>query len=156
MARKAAAGMGTIRKKVVTKNGKEYTYFEARYTAGYDSGTGKQIQRSITGKTQKEVAQKLKAATTAIDEGSYQAPAKMKLGQWLEIWESEYLGGVKPRTADSYKSIIRNHIKPALGAVRLDALEPHTLQTFYNPVPSTYKILHQILQYYRGFFILHP
>ena len=132
MARKAAAGTGTIRKKVITRHGKKYEYWEARYTAGYDPGTGKQIQRSITGKTQKEVAQKLKAATAAIDEGSYQAPAKMKLGQWLDIWESEYLGDVKPRTADSYKSIIRNHIKPALGAVRLDALEPHTLQTFYN------------------------
>lgn len=132
MARKAAAGTGTIRKKIISRHGKKYEYWEARYTTGYDPGTGKQIQRSITGKTQKEVAQKLKAATAAIDEGSYQAPAKMKLGQWLDIWEAEYLGAVKPRTADSYKSIIRNHIKPALGAVRLDTLEPHTLQTFYN------------------------
>lgn len=99
MARKAAAGTGTIRKKVITRHGKKYEYWEARYTTGYDPGTGKQIQRSITGKTQKEVAQKLKAATAAIDEGTYSAPSKMKLGQWLEIWEAEYLGGVKPRTA---------------------------------------------------------
>ena len=56
MARKAAAGTGTIRKKTVNRGGKEYTYWEARYTEGYDPGTGKQIQRSITGKTQKEVA----------------------------------------------------------------------------------------------------
>ena len=60
MARKAAAGTGNIRKKTVKRNGKEYVYWEARYTAGYDPGTGKQIQRSITGKTQKEVAQKLR------------------------------------------------------------------------------------------------
>ena len=71
MARKAAAGTGTIRKKEIIKNGKTYTYWEARYTAGYDPGTGKQIQKSVTGKTQKEVSQKLKAATTAIDEGTY-------------------------------------------------------------------------------------
>lgn len=76
MARKSAAGTGTIRKKTVTRNGKPYTYWEARYTTGYDPSTGKQIQRSITGKTQKEVAQKLKAATAAIDEGTYTAPAK--------------------------------------------------------------------------------
>ena len=62
MGRKAAAGTGTIRKKTVTRSGKQYTYWEARFTAGYDPGTGKQVQRSITGKTQKEVAQKLKAA----------------------------------------------------------------------------------------------
>lgn len=60
---RAANGNGTIRKKTIIRKGKEYTYWEARYTEGYDPGTGKQIQRSITGKTQKEVAQKLKAAT---------------------------------------------------------------------------------------------
>ena len=53
MARRAAAGSGTIRKKTQIKNGKEYTWWEARYTVGYDPGTGKQIQRSISGKTQK-------------------------------------------------------------------------------------------------------
>ena len=48
--------MGNIRKKTRTVSGKLYTYYEARYTEGYDPGTGKQIQRSISGKTQKEVA----------------------------------------------------------------------------------------------------
>ena len=67
MARKSAAGNGTIRKKTVLRNGKEYTYWEARFTTGYDPGTGKQIQRSITGKTQKEVAKKLKEATLTVD-----------------------------------------------------------------------------------------
>lgn len=43
MARKAASGTGTIRKKTVTRGGKEYTYWEARYTTGSDPGTGKQI-----------------------------------------------------------------------------------------------------------------
>ena len=32
--KKNAAGCGNIRKKTVTKNGKDYTYWEARYTAG--------------------------------------------------------------------------------------------------------------------------
>ena len=48
---KSAAGSGNIRKKTVIRKGQQYTYWEARYTAGYDPGTGKQIQRSITGKT---------------------------------------------------------------------------------------------------------
>lgn len=46
------------------KNGKEYTYWQVGYTVGYDPGTGKQIQRSISGKTQKVVAEKLKVITT--------------------------------------------------------------------------------------------
>ena len=51
MARKnstrAAQGSGTIRKKTVTRKGKEYTFWEARVTVGRDPGTGKQIQKSL-------------------------------------------------------------------------------------------------------------
>ena len=46
---RAAQGAGTIRKKTVTRKGTAYTYWEARITTGYDSGTGKQIQRSFSG-----------------------------------------------------------------------------------------------------------
>lgn len=129
---RAANGLGTIRKKTVTRNGKEYTYWEARYTEGYHPGTGKQLQRSITGKTQKEVAQKLKAATAALDAGTYLAPCKMTVGQWMDIWAADYLGGVKPYTVVDYTANIRKHIKPALGAIRLEALNAHTIQGFYN------------------------
>lgn len=130
--KKSAAGTGNIRKKTVIRNGKEYTYWEARYTEGYDHGTGKQIQRSITGKTQKEVSQKLKAATASIDAGTYTAPCKMTVGEWLDIWMTEYLGNVKPGTASVYSSVIKMHLKPGLGAIRLDALNAHTIQGLYN------------------------
>ena len=151
MARKSAAGTGTIRKKTITRNGKEYTYWEARYTSGRDPGTGKQIQRSITGKTQKEVAQKLKAATAAIDAGTYTAPSRMTVGQWLDIWTSEYLGAVKPRTVDLYKGVVKTRIKPGLGSVKLETLTPHTVQSYYNGLskdglaPKTVKNIHGIL-----------
>ena len=42
------------------------------------------------------------------------------------------MGGVKPRTAHIYKSDIRLHILPALGAVRLEALNAPMIQAFYN------------------------
>ncbi len=129
---RAAQGMGTIRKKIVTRNGKQYTFWEARYTVGRDPGTGKQVQRSITGKEQKEVAQKLKAAIASIDAGTYIAPNKMTVGEWLDTWSETYLGGVKPFTVVSYKGQIKNHIKPALGAIKLEALTTHTIQQFYN------------------------
>lgn len=137
MPRKTAAGAGTIRKKTVIRHGKEYTYWEARYTAGYDPGTGKQIQKSITGKTQKEVSQKLKAATLAIDTGTYIAPSKMTVGKWLDIWAAEYLGGVKPSTVCAYTATINTHLKPGLGAIRLDELDTHTIQEFYNRLGKT-------------------
>lgn len=132
MAKRGAQGNGTIRKKEVIRDGKKYTYWEARYTAGADTGTGKQVQRSISGKTQKEVAQKLKAVTASLDAGTYTAPSKMTVGGWLDVWAAEYLGAVKPRTVESYTIQCENHIKPALGAVKLEALNAHTIQGFYN------------------------
>lgn len=139
---RAAQGSGTIRKKTVARNGQNYTYWEARVTIGRDPGTGKQIQKSFSGKTQKEVREKMQAAAVAVNDGSYQEPSKMTVGEWLDIWEKEYLGDVKPFTVASYKGQIKNHIKPALGAVRLDTLAPHTIQSFYNALskPKTVKL----------------
>ncbi len=57
--KKTANGGGSIRKKTVMKNGKEYTFWEGRVTIGVDPITGRQKQKSVSGKTQKEVAQKL-------------------------------------------------------------------------------------------------
>ena len=103
---KGAGGAGSIRKITTTKNGRTYTYWQARYTEGFDPGTGKQIQRSITGKTQKEVAQKLRQITASLDDGTYKAPCKLTVGEWLDIWTQDYLMSVKPRTVDSYKTTV--------------------------------------------------
>ena len=134
--KKNAAGCGNIRKKIVKRNGKEYPYWEARFTVGFDPGTGKQIQKSVTGKSQKEVAQKLKELTAALDAGTYIAPNKMTVAQWLDTWQAEYLANVKPSTVSSYEATIRNHLKPGIGAIRLDTLTTHDIQEFYNSLRS--------------------
>lgn len=149
MTKKNAQGAGTIRKKTVTRNGKQYTYWEARYTAGTDPGTGKQIQRSITGKTQKEVTQRLRAVTVTLDSGTYTEPSRWTVGQWLDIWAKTYLAGRKPATVNIYRGNIKNHIKPALGAVKLKALRPHMVQGFINGLdglsPATVRLAYKIL-----------
>ncbi len=126
MAKKSAKGGGTIRQRA------DGTW-EARYTAGRDPGTGKQIQKSVYGKTQKEVRKKLTERLAQIDSGVYMEPSKMTLGEWLDIWLAEYVAdSVKPYTVSSYQVQIRNHIKPALGAVKLSALTTPAIQHFYN------------------------
>ena len=153
MAKRAAQGAGTIRKKTVIRKGKEYTYWEARITTGRDPGTGKQVQRSFTGKTQKEVREKMQVAAVAVNTGTYIAPQKMTVGQWMDTWAADYLGGAKPATVTIYKNNIKNHIKPALGAVALSDLRPHMVQTFINglemspaSVRLAYKVLHMALE----------
>ncbi|MBO5892497.1 MAG: site-specific integrase [Oscillospiraceae bacterium] len=149
--KRTTSGMGSIRKVTKVVKGKEYTYYEARYTEGFDPRTGKQIQRSISDKSKKVVAQKLKAALAAIDAGTYKAPCKMTVAQWLDIWVAEYLNSVKPLTKHNYNKQVQKHLKPALGQAKLDALDTHTIQRFYNSLiasglsPKTVKNVHGIL-----------
>ena len=59
MPKKSAKGGGTIRQR---PDGR----WEARFTIGRDPGTGRQIQRSVYGATQKEARQKLAQAVLDI------------------------------------------------------------------------------------------
>jgi integrase len=130
--KRGAPGSGSMRKKTIVRNGVSYIYWEARITTGYDLGTGKQIQRSFSGKTQREVRQKMQAAQVALDSHQYQEPTNMTLGEWLEIWEKEYLNGVKPFTKLNYSQHIKNHIRPALENCKLQKLSGPDIQRFYN------------------------
>ena len=137
--KKGANGAGSIRKIATTRNGKEYTYWQGRYTEGYDACTGKQIQRSITGKTQKEVAQKLRQITAEIHAKTYVAPCKLSVAEWMAVWAQDYLVGIKASTAYLYKRTIELYIEPHLGHIRLDTLNAHTVQHFYNELAKPSK-----------------
>ena len=120
-----AQGGGTIRQR---PDGR----WEGRVTLGRDPGTGKQVQKSIYGATQREVRQKMQKMLVELDEGVYIEPSKLTVKAWLETWLAEYNGDVKPATIVSYRQHIQNHIVPALGAVKLSALTPTAVQRFYN------------------------
>jgi len=144
---RSAQGTGTIRQR---KDGR----WEARYTVGRDPGTGKQIQRSVYGSTQKEVAQKLKEITVDIDKGIYTEPSRLTIEGWLDIWLSEYVEpSCKPLTYSTYESRIREHIKPALGKVKLSSLNTAQIQKLCNDLsrrekplaPKSIKNVHGIL-----------
>lgn len=120
-----AKGGGTIRKRADGR-------WEARFSMGFDPKTGKQIQKSVYGQTQKEVRQKLSAALTELDSGTYITPTSMKLGAWLDQWLQAYTGNVKPATKGAYEEHIRVHIKPYLGEVKLAKLTAPMVQNVYN------------------------
>ena len=77
-AKKSAQGAGTIRKRTDGR-------WEARFTTGFDPASGKQIQKSIYGKTQKEGREKLAQITVELDEGTYLEPGQMTLEEWMTI-----------------------------------------------------------------------
>ena len=123
--KKNAQGAGTIRKR---SDGR----WEARFTTGFDPATGRQIQRSIYGKTQKEVRERLAEITTELDDGTYIEPSRMTLEGWMTVWLEDYMFDKKWSTVKHYQAQTKAHILPALGAVPLSQLDPHRIQSFYN------------------------
>jgi integrase len=100
---------------------------------------------------------KLQQVSVDLENGTYIEPSKLTVGQWLDIWTAEYLGSVKPRTAETYDYACRVHLKPSLGMLKLTALSAHIIQGLYNKCqrdkglsPKTIKnlngVLHKALQ----------
>jgi integrase len=128
-----ANGTGTIRKKTVVRNGVTYAFWEARYTAGTNPGTGKPVRKSITGKTQKEVAEKLKEATHALDDGTYTEPNKITVRAWFSTWLNTFCKNkVRESTYYAYKAIVTNHIDTSIGAIGLQQVSGIDVQRTYN------------------------
>ena len=127
---RAAAGAGSIRQR---PDGR----WEARITVGTDSGTGKPIRRSIYGDTQAIVRKQMNAIIREIDNGTYQAPNKITVSQWMEEWITDFCTNrVKPTTIASYSAVIKNHINPAIGAMEIQAVRGTHIQRIYNTMTN--------------------
>lgn len=126
--------------------------WEGRYSAGFDPKTGKQIQRSVYGKTQKEVREKLNAALRDLQEGTNIVPTRMTVGEWLDLWLKDYTLNIRPATLAAYEQHVRVHLKPSLGGIPLTKLQAAQIQRTYNDLlrnrkisPKTIKNIHGVL-----------
>ncbi len=125
MARRNAQGSGNIKHR-------EDGRWEARYYINNPT-TGKPTRKSVYGKTQKEVRQKLTSILAEVDDtGTHFEPSRFILSEWLDIWLADYMGDKKYLTVKHYKAQVNTHIRPALGGMKLAALVPHDIQRFYN------------------------
>ena len=133
-AKRTAKGYGSIRMK---KRG----LWEGRYTIGVDTGTGKQVQRSIYGKSRDEVRKKMNQVNVELDTGTYIDPVTLTVKEWAMTWISEYNNGVKETTREQYLYQIVEHINPAIGAVKLNAVTAPMIQKMYNDAMKPHKAL---------------
>ena len=144
MPKRAPDGSGSISKR-------SDDLWQGKVSVGIDPGTGKPKYKYHSSKSQKEVREWVRKTTAAVDNSTYSEPSRMTVAQWLDVWLAEYLDAVKPATAYSYKTKAKLHIKPALGAVKLQKLKPHHVQTFCNSLfreknlsPKSVKCIHGV------------
>jgi integrase len=102
-------GMGSIRRRA-----------DGRYEARYTGSDGK--QHSVYGKTQKAVAEALRAATHSVDTGSWLQPSNMSMAGWFDIWLRDYQAHTTGRTVSTYTAVINKHMRPLFGDVRVSVL----------------------------------
>jgi integrase len=140
---KRANGEGSITRR---KDG----LYMARYTVETPDGTRK--RKTIYGKEREEVAEKLIEALSNRNKGLVFDADNQKLGDYLDRWLNDSVrGSVKPFTFESYARLVRVHIAPALGRVKLKTLSPAHLQGFYRAKldvglsPRTVQYLHVVL-----------
>ena len=119
--------------------GSIYKRADGRWTAavhlGYEGG--RRRRKAIYGKTRQEVARKLAAALRAREQGLPQPAERQTVGSLLQTWLRDSAAQrVRPRTLQRYSEIVRLHLIPALGSVRLAKLAPDDVERAMNAAVS--------------------
>ena len=102
----------------------------ARYTVHTASGPNR---RTLYGRTRAEVAGKLVKAVTYRDGGFHFDAQDMLAGEYLNRWLSDSVRGtVRASTYERHEGIIRTHIGPALGHIKLKNLTPAHVRSLHR------------------------
>src|SRR5215208_874896 len=100
-------GEGTIRQRA-----------DGRWEAQVSLPGGK--RKSVYGKTKKEARDKLKDAQKQIDAGVDLGAPSQTVEAFLKSWLADSETRVRPKTHRTYQDLLRLHVIPELGKVRLD------------------------------------
>jgi integrase len=123
--------------------------WEAKYTAHTADGPKR---RALYGKTRKEAADKLAKALADRVSGYTFDTENMSVGEYLDRWLNDSgRGSVRLSTYERHEQIVRLHLKPALGRVKLTKLTPAHVQGLYRDkldsrlTPATVQKIHTVL-----------
>lgn len=158
--RRRQAGEGGV-SAYETKAGTRYLI---KYTAVDAHGDRKVVlrRRGRDGQpflTRKAAAEELGDILAEVRRGTHMVPKKVTVGDWLDQW----LAGLQlaPSTMSSYSKNVRLHIKPAIGAVQIQALTGARISALYRELekggrqdhrageglsPRTIRYVHTILK----------
>ena len=104
--------------------------YMARYTVQTATGTKR---KTLYGKTRSEVSAKLSKALTDREGGLTYDAGKQTVQEYLTRWLSNSVRDtVRQRTYERYESIVRVHLAPAIGKVKLKALTPDHVRGLYR------------------------
>lgn len=154
MTKKRANGEGSIYKR---KSDNRWT---GKLQIGFKSD-GSPKYKVIYGNSQGEVKDKIDELKGNVKNNTFVDANKITFGQWLDNWLNVTIKAtVKDTTWLIYENLIRKHINPELGGVRLQLLKTRDIQKLYNEKmkggrcdgkpgglsPKTIKHMHQVIR----------
>ncbi len=142
MAKKRGNGEGSI-----------YQRKDGRWVGQYLVYTAKGPKyRYIYGKTRQAVAEKLTKAMADRDGGLVYEAGNLTIGAYLDQWlNNSVRDSVRQRTWERYEQIVRVHLKPTLGRIKLKGLTPTQIRSLYREkldsslAPRTVQYIHTTL-----------
>ena len=119
---KRANGEGTLSRRK-DKAGKTIGW-RAAVTVGINEN-GTQDRRWVSGKTQAEVQDKLRAFQADMHTGMVADTEGLTVSAYMSRWaDHKEQDATKPNTLRSYRDTVRLHIAPHIGRIKLDKLRP--------------------------------
>ena len=106
---------------------------DGRWMARVDLGwqDGKRRSKAIYGRTRRAVADALRDAVRAAQQGTLVGDERQTVPEFLARWLNDVARTrVRPRTLDGYEAAVARHIRPHLEHVRLAKLTPQHLQAW--------------------------
>lgn len=94
---------------------------------------GKYVTTYITTKSKKDAEKKLTAFLHGKNTGTIASPSEHTVETWLEYWMTHVIEpSAQETTVYGYRQMMKNHIIPALGKVKLQKLTADQLQQYYT------------------------
>jgi integrase len=113
----------------ITRHKKSGLYM-ARYTVQTSTGPKR---KTLYGKTRREVDEKLTKAKADRDGGLVFDADNLRLGEYLGRWLADSVRDtVRPTTFERYEQIVRLHIRPVLGQLKLKSLTSAHVRGLYR------------------------
>jgi integrase len=107
--------------------------WELKFDIEAASGTGKRVTRYHSFKgTKREASSELVRLKDAANRGDYVDPVKTTLSDFLDKWEGWAATQVSGKTLERYRELASLHIRPHLGAIRIQRLKTSNVTELYG------------------------
>ena len=138
---------GSIQKRV----GKRGVTWTAVVDLPRDPVSGKRRQKRISANTKREVERLSAELIQSVASNHYADAGRMTMAQYLEQWHESTASKVRDTTHRRYGDLIRLHVVPVIGHIKLAKLSPLDVQHLYEDrlsaglSSSTVAMIHNVL-----------